>query len=344
MARRASPTHIGLGLIFFVFSAAIGVLTFLVYTAPAAPLSLEKPLAIDQYPVRSAQFSDPHTVSIIVARGPDVTVTVPIPGTITHLSCSVNSPMQSGRTSLSINGKPLLNLATKVPLWRDLKVGDQGEDVEALQMELARLGYPVARTGRLQQTSVDALTKLYAQIGGAVASSGVSLTHLLWLPNKTSITSECPVSIGTTVGAGEPIAKIPGRLESVAVAAVPAKLVAGQRTLEVGGIGVEIDPRAPITNDAKLAELGEAQETSTPQQEAGLEVKGQLRLSSPAEVRVVPPSSVRGSSEDKTCVFLRGREFPVSVVSSELGQTYVVFQDSPPAEVDVQPPNDASCG
>ena len=51
--------------------------------------------------------------------------------------CGDNAAQITG-ANLSIDGAPLLNLATSVPLWRDLGVGDEGADALALRAELIK--------------------------------------------------------------------------------------------------------------------------------------------------------------------------------------------------------------
>ena len=91
--------------------------------------------------VRSCPTAAPFfTVSFVNAPGifpiavPPVTM-----GTVTA-DWSADG-LASGKGAYKVNDRVVVALNTATPLYRDLKTGDKGDDVLALNNELSRLGY-----------------------------------------------------------------------------------------------------------------------------------------------------------------------------------------------------------
>ena len=57
-------------------------------------------------------------------------------GTVTEDMSSQG--LTSGKTAMKVNGVSVVALATATPMYRDLATGDKGDDVLALNNELAR--------------------------------------------------------------------------------------------------------------------------------------------------------------------------------------------------------------
>lgn len=63
-------------------------------------------------------------------------------GTVTEDMSSQG--LTSGKTAMKVNGVSVVALVTATPMYRDLATGDKGDDVLALNNELARLGLPAS--------------------------------------------------------------------------------------------------------------------------------------------------------------------------------------------------------
>lgn len=64
-----------------------------------------------------------------------------------------------------VSGRPLLMIQASVPLYRDIKPGDAGMDVQALQRALAGLGLAVKISGIFDQPTQSALKTWYGNAG-----------------------------------------------------------------------------------------------------------------------------------------------------------------------------------
>ncbi|MFI2702501.1 peptidoglycan-binding domain-containing protein [Cellulosimicrobium composti] len=345
----ASWTKIGLTAVGACLCAALGVVGTVVYMRPVTPSSLATPERSLAFPVGEAEFDDPRPVELRLSRGDDLALTVPATGRVTTSRCKAGVPMESGSSVLTVDGVPLVGLATSVPLWRDLSLGDEGEDVTALQTELARLGYEVDTEGPLRRAALRALRDLYEQAGEKPgALDRVTIDRIVWLPAPSTSVNECLATVGSTVAAGDPVASVPGALESVTVAEPPEGLVPGDRVLVVDGTSVPVDAALAVSDPAALVQLSplpSLQPTSTDGDagRAGAPT-AQLVLAAPQAVSVVPPSALFGAADGRGCVLSDGVVRAVGIVGSQLGQSFVVVDGPEPlATVDTDPAPGTPC-
>ncbi|GIG20827.1 hypothetical protein Cch01nite_15510 [Cellulomonas chitinilytica] len=333
----------GLTIIGAVALVATGVLTGVAYTTHAVPTGLQPAVDASVFPVSATAFDDARPVKLSVTRGPKIALTAPVDGRVTRFACSPGASITSGTSPLALDGAPVIALATSTPLWRDLAIGDKGDDVTALQQELARLGYTAAVTGKVDRATLRAFTRLRESVGEKVEPSAQgSIGGVLWLPAVTTGIESCPVAAGSTVTAGDDVATVPGALLNVSIIDLPLDLVDGARVLTVDGTSVPFVPSTATADPATLSALDGLPSLGV-QEEGDEPVNAKLVLSSPIQVSVVPPSAVFGSAE-QSCVMSAGRPTKVQVVGSELGQSFVLVDGPAPQDVDVTPPEDAACG
>lgn len=343
MSEGRSPATVGLWVIGGLTLVAVGVVLGAAWTSPAVPAALRPPAPITTFEVRSATFDDVRSVRLAVARGEESGLASPGSGLVTRFDCRPGSTIESGTAPLWLDDAPVVALATTLPLWRDLPVGTEGNDVRALQEELTRLGHPVEATGTLGTKTLRAVNALFDDLGDPSALTSVPRSRLLWIPEPSVTVAECSVTTGSQLEAGAELVVTPGTLAGVALRdGAPSDLVAGARTLRVDGIDVAVEPQNPITDPALLAQLDAA--PSLQQAGTGDEAPvGQLRLAEPVDVSVVPPSAVITAPDGTTCVTTDAVPHRLRVVGSELGQTFVLFDGTPPTAVDTSPRPDSAC-
>ncbi|QJW37588.1 peptidoglycan-binding domain-containing protein [Cellulosimicrobium protaetiae] len=345
----ASWTKIGLAAVGACLCAALGVVGAVVYMTPVTPSAVATPERSLDFPVGEAEFDDPRPVELRLSRGDDLALTAPASGRVTTSHCKVGVPMESGKAALTVDGAPLVGLATSVPLWRDLSIGDEGEDVTALQTELARLGYQVDAEGPLRRAALRALRDLYEQAGEKTgALDRVPIDRIVWLPAPSTSVNECLATVGSTVSAGDPVASVPGDLESVAVAEPPEGLVPGGRVLVVDGTSVSVDAALAVSDPAALVQLSPLPSLQPTSNDGDAGRAGaptaQLVLAAPQTVSVVPPSALFGAADGRGCVLSDGAVRTVGIAGSQLGQTFVVVDGPVPlTTVDTDPAPGTPC-
>ena len=130
-------------------------------TAPPPPSAILVP--IEQRVLSSTivtrgtgRFGLPHKISI------SPSALKPNPGLIASLPAR-NTQLQEGDVLLTASGRPIFVLQGKVPAYRDLVPGLQGDDVLQLEQALVRLGFgPGAVDGKYDPQTAAAVARWYA--------------------------------------------------------------------------------------------------------------------------------------------------------------------------------------
>lgn len=95
------------------------------------------------------------------------------PPVVTRLLKRPGDQVGPGDVVIEVSGRPLIALSGAVPAHRDLRPGDQGPDVAALQAALRSLGYPGGDpSATFGPGTKAAVTALYRRLGYAVPTTG----------------------------------------------------------------------------------------------------------------------------------------------------------------------------
>ncbi|WP_169166748.1 peptidoglycan-binding domain-containing protein [Cellulomonas taurus] len=316
--------------------AAIGAAAGVVVTQAARPDVLAEPVAIEDVAPSARSFDDARTVEVAVERADATTLTVPTEGRVTAWQCGAGVELLSGASSLAVDGRGLLNLATSLPLWRDLAVGDSGDDVTALQQALVDLGAEIAVDGVVGRSTIQAFATVRgAAVPGTESGTTVPVDAVFWLPAPAVHLASCDVDRGETVTAGQSMGEVQGAVRSVVLTTTPPDAVAGPRVLTVNGVALAMTDGLTVDIDQPVDALPVGS-TSDP-------LTGSWRLAEPMQVSAVPPGAVFGVLDDRACVFGDGRAIPVRLVSSDLGQSLVTFDDRLPTSVRLSAPEGVPC-
>ncbi|HQA30209.1 MAG TPA: hypothetical protein PKX10_02145 [Propioniciclava tarda] len=332
---------VGLGVL---SAASLGGLVALSVAQPAIPQSLGTAPAASDIEVTSEPFDDARTVQLTLVSGAPRSLAAPSAGTLTQFDCAAGGVLTSGTSPLAIDGTRILVLATAVPLWRDLPTGAKGDDVRALQQELKRLGQDPSSDGdAVGPATLRAFAKLRDASGGSTASS-ISLAQVAWIPEPSTSVTSCTGAVGQRVTLGEALASLPPRLSGLKLTAMPGRLVDGLRTLKIGDVTAAVTAVGAVTDPETLSKIAAtpafAAAASDPSKAA---LVGQYALAQPITISVLPASAVSGAAGAQ-CVFGDDRTaVGVSVVGSQLGQSYVTFTGDAPTRVLITPPEGARC-
>lgn len=326
-----------------VISAALGAAGAALWLAPDRPPSLRATSEIDSVPVAEQKYDDARSVELLIGASEAIELTSAVSGRVTSATCTVGSELRSGESTFSVDGVPLVNLATRVPLWRDLRVGDRGDDVQAVQDELVRLGAPIVADGLLGEASVRALAHL--SDSPSRPSDGVILaSQIVWLPAASAAVASCDSPVGSMTEVGGLLGSLVGPSVSVRVAALPADLLDGERLLMVDGVAAPISESGSIDDPVALAAIALTPtiRAAIASGDEAMPVSGSLVLASPADIAVVPPSSIYNVEGAAGCVLSEGTAISVEIVGSQLGQTFVSITTADrPRFVDPQPDAEA---
>ena len=289
----------------------------------------------------SEEFDDVRSLNVDVTASPAGGVAFPVSGRVTFASRPADGVVRSGSREYGVDGTPLVSLHTDTPLYRDLAYGDKGDDVTALQNELAALGYGGSRSGVFDWATWDAWRRLYAaNAGTATAAARVqqgafSRALAVWLPAQTMSVS-CAASLGSTV-TGDSTDSLAFRslagVASVKAASLPDGRIQGDRVVEINGRDYPIGDDGIVSDTAALQAMA-GWSTYTGAHKDGEDVTSvtvTYKLKKPIGVYSVPASALTGLKGSDGCVVATdGTSVKAHVAGSSLGRTLVTIDGKAP--------------
>ena len=288
-------------------------------------------------PVSTAEYAGSRNVSLQVTlseRGP---LRSNVAGTVTATACEPGAVLASGEVLGAVDARPVRLLSTTVPIWRDLRAGDRGEDVSALQAELTRLGFEVATSGRVDAATSAAVrawlsggdAQLWRAYQQGDSSLVLPLAAVVWSPQRSVIAVSCALRLGEPIAVGDAVLTPAPEVQEIALANLVPPVPGRSWTLTLGDATVVVDPAGTVTDADDLAALVATDEFAAWLRSDGQEqpLTGTLALDQPVTVGVVPPAALVGLASSQPCLIdPAGNVTPVLVVSSRLGQSLVVPQ------------------
>ena len=308
----------GIGVFIAVVGLAAGALAGTALRPQAAPADLARPAPVTSAPVTPESFNDPRTVPVRPAVAADPPIASARSGRLTQALCRADQPIRSGRAVARIDDRPVLGLATALPLYRNLTSGSRGRDVRAVQQELRRLGHKVRVDGRYRAGTRAAVRSMQRKAGIARPDGRITLSSLVWLPAAQLRPAKCDARKGDQLTTGSTLFTVAGRLTSVSFSR-PDGLVPGARTLSLYGVEAKAG-RDRIADRGFLDAVA-----ATPDYQAYVldgkksEVTATLQLRTAVQASKVPPGAVFGLVGNTGCVQSGDRAVPVTIVGAGLG-------------------------
>ncbi|PFG41779.1 putative peptidoglycan binding protein [Isoptericola jiangsuensis] len=319
---RVSGGTLGLAAALLVAGGALAGMLVAAGPVPASVAGSDGPTSA---PVTLESHDDARTVKVEPVLSASSRLDLAASGTVTRTSCTPGGEIVSGTSPVTVDGRPVVALATAVPLWRELSWGDEGDDVEALQAELVRLGHDLDADGEFGRATYDAVNALLADVGVGRPDGRIAPADVLWIPARRVAVTSCETPLGGSAGA---FATTSGVLTGLRLTGGTAE-DGRERVARVAGVEAPVGADGTVTDPDLLAALADSPEMDTWRRtdgESGLTVE--LALADPLEVAVVPPGALFGLVGDHGCVRSDGATHPVTVVASSLGQTSVTFDDA----------------
>lgn len=294
--------------------------------------------------------ADERQVQLSLETGSPRSVVTARTGTVTSFQCTTGGTVASGDVIATVDGAPVIAIATAMPPWRDLERGDRGDDVRALQEELARLGSPVRVDGIVGPGTIRAARTFLTARGvdrDDLKDGVVPVESFAWIPATTSTVRSCGATVGAPVPDGGILAELPAELRSARLDPLPTGVTAGARTIAIGVTTAAIREDGVVDDPHSLAEIAALPEyQATVASADGVPtLSATWALKDPPEVAVVPPDALWAVTETSACVQPdRGKPRRVEVVGSELGQAFVRDPDGSTLDrVRTDPDRRSSC-
>ena len=241
--------------------------------------------------------------------------------------------LTSGKTAMKVNGVSVVALATATPMYRDLATGDKGDDVLALNNELARLGLPASAKSTTYTWNTSQGVKQLMSAAGNTSDGSLPLTDVLWIPAASVRVGEWAGTVGATVAGGSVVGKVPGSVTKFSIQnGQPSEL---DRTVTLIGQTATLKAGTTEVDDAefcaRVAATQEFQSLTSDMLATGLEAS--VQLVNPVQALRVPAASVIGVNGSKGCIVSGGKTIKVSIVGSELGASLVEPQGADAAAI-----------
>lgn len=339
-------SSVGLGVVCIVGASALGAFGAALYLAPATPPALAGSRNVKTVPVATVPFADERPVELQLTFDPPVQITSPVDGVVTAFRCTPNGALDPSISSLSIDGVPLLTIATPTPLWRDISPGDTGADVQGVQDFLNGRGGDLTADGTAGPRTIAELVKLARSAGQPDPSTTmVQRAALLWIPYEGAPVSKCSAALGQAVAAGTEVATVAGGLRGADVDLGGQELLPGAREIRVSGESFPLDADSRIRDPEALSRIVGTPAYRDALADGASSLKVTMSLVEPVEAASVPPSALVNVGPGTGCIVAADHSaVAVEILGSKLGQTLIRASSGRlPGEVDIRPGEDVTC-
>jgi hypothetical protein len=313
--------------------------------------------------VQSAQFQtiseqktfDEQSIRLDLQLANNAVIKSKSSGIITSSNCSPGNNAVSGGWQFSINDSKLVNLYTSIPLYRNLNLGDEGSDVQALQDELIHLKYLSYKTNIFDQTTIYALNLLFAKNGVLEIADSLDLTKILWIPQESAKIVSCNASMGDELALNSILFSLEPAISNISLSNIPISIIQGERVVKIGDTIFQLDKKGHLKIDdySKIYSTSEykaAMETSLSSansnsaasgQNSGaktISINGVYQLKNAVVSYAVSPGAIISGSADSNCLESNGKLYKIKLYSSSMGKTYFDFVDKQIQESKVNAP------
>ena len=297
-----------------------------------APALLVAPKETTSAPVATQLYTGSQQVTLHVTMSDKRQLISNTTGTVTGDYSF--SGLVSGKAAMKVDGRRIVALHTAQAMYRDLGLDDVGDDAQALNNELSRLGYQASGSDRVTAATISGWRRLMAAISNPGDDDGIHLSDILWIPEQNISVSHWQAQDGASIAQGAVIADIPGTIVKLTVS--NGKAADTDRILRVLGHETTLPAGATSIDDAAfcatIASSEQWRAMDDDSRQGGLDAT--LRLAKPIKVLRVPAAAVFGMSGNEGCVMAfssaagdRAKTIPVRIVGSSLGVSLVTAAD-----------------
>ena len=331
------------GVLALIVGAGLGGGAGFYLASPPQPSFVASGREQERVDVTSRLFDDERSVKVKAHLAAEWKGLSPSGGVVRRADCETGAAFTFGEAPFMVDDRPVVLLRLSTPPWRDIWPTMRGPDVKAMQKALRNMGHAdVPTDGYFGPATSRAVRSLWEGLGGDPKQNWVPMDQVIWLPRRTYVVASCRVAIGQRVSEGDPLFAVGGGLESL-TAELPSDVAVGPRVAVLDEVEAPVDSSGEIEDPEFLARYTDTRSFSlyTEDPSAGLTVV--TRLAEPLMVAAVPPSSLYGLEDESGCLADESGPLRVSVVASQLGETFVSSQTLP-RRVLVNPGGEAPCG
>lgn len=268
-------------------------------------------------------------VELLASRVPAIDFVTGRAGVITASALTPLTAVETGAEVLRVNNLPVFALRAKAPMYRDLKRGDRGDDVLAVQNLLVARGYLSGRPdGAFGDRTARAVARFAEHFERKKAATFFEAQWVMWVADGAGPQS-IDLGVGSTVSPGGVVAKGQSLAQAITVSESPqAKAITGPATLSIGAVTVPYVPGSGAVKAQKdvaalMSVIGSGTEAAA----------GTVTAAKTAAVAVIPASAVVTGASGSPCVFVDATGPPVGInpVDSDSASVFLAVKDAPTA-------------
>lgn len=319
MARRKRSTWL---LVVMVVVVLVGLITFAVSTfvrSPADRLASTAPPdpTLLTAPVKAGSLNNSKEFTGRI-MWPRLRAIVPIldparASVVTGKPAFVGRALRAGSVVSEISDRPVFVLLGQIPMLRDLRDGDQGDDVVRLQTALGDAGFGVRdASGKFGPSTAAALTRLYSAHGYTpprVGADGKAVyaakSELVFAPKLPATVVKLPYKLGDTVdgdlaiatlGIGQPLVTATVDAAFVLEKGTAVEVAVKDRGQSWSGVVARVGPRRVPEGGSAVVDLTIQMEDPVPGAYVGRAVEITEKTKA-ASGLIVPISAVNSKTD-----------------------------------------------
>jgi peptidoglycan hydrolase-like protein with peptidoglycan-binding domain len=204
--------------------------------------------------VSSTTLVETKTVSGTLGYGDRVPIRATETGTLTWIS-PVGSTVERGKPLFKVDERPVVALYGSLPLYRTLRMGIKGADVQQLEQNLAELGYSGLAVDDTYTTATAKVVRTWQGDLGLPQSGTIEPGQVVFTPGAVRI-AEHTARVGDTIGSGSredtsSVLSYTGTTRLVTV-----DIGVADRTLAIEGRTVTVTIPGAGAVEGKISEIG----------------------------------------------------------------------------------------
>jgi biotin carboxyl carrier protein len=185
-----------------------------------------------------------------------------------------------------------------------------------------------------------------------------NVDHSIWIQTPEVTVTSINVALGDDVTQGSTLFNIPNSIKEAKISNIPTNLIDGERILviddkqiTVNSTGI-VDPgennsnyTAILASNTYSSAISPTNSSSSQSKTGGsIELNARFQLKTPVDVVVVNPSSIITNDDMKSCVTSSGKVYKIDIVGSEIGRSFIKFNDEKvPENIDYKPKMETKC-
>ena len=136
-----------------------------------------------------------------------VTISPRVGGTVTDVHVEADDRIDPMSAVLDVDGRTLWAVTGDAPLYRDLRNGAEGSDVETLERSLTEAGYDPGEVDEVFDRDTEAALEAWQEDNDLDTSGRLIVASFLWAPSD-SVALDVSAAPGDFVVAGEPLVTV----------------------------------------------------------------------------------------------------------------------------------------